>query len=703
MHPCDNAEALLRVLSPAHRNHFFYGKRMDVQHFQMEQDYGKLKQWMLNRLTLGKGVICGLKVSIDGGRLCVDPGVAIDGLGREVVVPVRQCIDPTTNDGGCCVPCCDDSQPTPPREPPAPPDSSAPTPGAAGRGEPPRDDDDRDDPRRLYTLWLCYKECKTDFQPVLVSECQVRQPCAAGTMVESFCLKVAPGAPLQQDPDWCAHLWPRRPPPGESPPAGHTHLPGSSDFTATPTPSANASGSGSFTATPNPTHPDQPKPDDIQDSLDSRRRILCGLFGETCDVDEGDPCVPLGVFRMRGKTVTHFDACLVRPRIYSNARLLDLILCLADKIDDCCNHEQPAVPMRLQKVDFLNRLTSGAEALITTMVNPLVDTMIDIARNMNTLRIAFTQSFAQDQRAPTTPGVNDPDFKRHNVQILPDDILNNVPYVAGTLTIESANTARFELARESPYFRAQGGWQKGRYRVLLRGNENLPFGQQALGNTSGVAFDGEPIAPAGGVISGDNSAGGDFIGAFVVGGGAQQPDTLRVRSVEFLNRDANAGESVVGSIATPLDRTTIAERLSSIRIRFTRPLAVDGPTRPTTHGLDDPDHKRHNVQVLVAAREARARGVAYVPGTLTIESPDTIRFDPVRGSRIVDQNGNWPAGTTNYRIVLRGTAQAGHPALADTGGSSLDGDPIAPAGGVMSGNGTAGGDFTADFAVTTPN
>jgi hypothetical protein len=95
--------------------------------------------------------------------------------------------------------------------------------------------------------------------------------------------------------------------------------------------------------------------------------------------------------------------------------------------------------------------------------------------------------------------------------------------------------------------------------------------------------------------------------------------------------------------------------------------------------------------------------VAFVPGTLTIEAPDTIRFDVVRGSRIVNQNGNWPAGTTSYRIVLRGTAQAGHPALADTGGSSLDGDPIVPAGGVMSGNGTAGGDFSADFAVTTPN
>jgi hypothetical protein len=710
MHPCDNAEALLRLLSPARRNHFFYGKRMDVQHFQMEQDYGKLKQWMLNRLTLGKGVICGLKVSIVGERFCVDPGVAIDGLGREIVVPVRQCIDPTTNDGGCCVPCCDDAQPTPAREPTDRPDSSVPGPDPATHpGHEPTDDaDDREDPRRLYTLWLCYKECKTDFQPVLVSECQVRQPCAAGTIVESFCLKVAPGAPLQQDPDWCAHLWPRRQQPGDPPPPGHEHLPSASDFTAEPSTPANVSSSDSLTATPDPTHPDPPKPEDIQDSLDSRRRILCMLFGETCDVDEGDPCVPLGLFRMRGKTITHFDACLVRPRIYSNARLLDLILCLADKIDECCNHEQPpppvpAVPMRLQKVDFLNRLTSGTEALIATMVNPLVDTMIDIERGVNTIRIVFTQAFAQNQRKPTTPGVNDPDFKRHNVQILPDDILSNVPYVAGTLTIENASTVRFDLARESPYFRQQGagGWQKGRYRVFLRGNENLPSGQPALGNASGAAFDGEPIAPASGVISGDNTAGGDFIGAFVIGG-RTQPDTLRVRDIQFLNRDGNDGESVIASITSPLQNTPIASGFASIRIRFTGPLVARGAARPTTHGLNDADFRHHNVQVLVTEGNAATHGAEFLPGRLVIEAPDTLRFDVVRGSAIVDAQGDWPPGRTRYRILLRGTAQAGRPALAQTGGGSLDGEPIAPTGGVISGSGAAGGDFTADFSVVTP-
>jgi hypothetical protein len=289
------------------------------------------------------------------------------------------------------------------------------------------------------------------------------------------------------------------------------------------------------------------------------------------------------------------------------------------------------------------------------------------------------------------------------VQILPDDILSNVPYVAGTLTIENASTVRFDLARESPYFRQQGagGWQKGRYRVFLRGNENLPSGQPALGNASGAAFDGEPIAPASGVISGDNTAGGDFIGAFVIGG-RTQPDTLRVRDIQFLNRDGNDGESVIASITSPLQNTPIASGFASIRIRFTGPLVARGAARPTTHGLNDADFRHHNVQVLVTEGNAATHGAEFLPGRLVIEAPDTLRFDVVRGSAIVDAQGDWPPGRTRYRILLRGTAQAGRPALAQTGGGSLDGEPIAPTGGVISGSGAAGGDFTADFSVVTP-
>lgn len=79
----------LRALAAPRRNNYFYGKRLDVPHFRMEQDYGKEKQWLLNRLSLGKGVLCGLDVTAQQGQVCVSPGVAIDGLGREIIFRCR--------------------------------------------------------------------------------------------------------------------------------------------------------------------------------------------------------------------------------------------------------------------------------------------------------------------------------------------------------------------------------------------------------------------------------------------------------------------------------------------------------------------------------------------------------------------------------------------------------------------------------------
>src|SRR6516225_464625 len=92
----------LRSLTAPRRNNYFYGKRLDVPQFRMEQDYGKLKHWLLNRLSLGKGVLCGLDVTANNGKLCVAPGVAIDGLGREIIVPLSSCIDPWAPPPPCC-------------------------------------------------------------------------------------------------------------------------------------------------------------------------------------------------------------------------------------------------------------------------------------------------------------------------------------------------------------------------------------------------------------------------------------------------------------------------------------------------------------------------------------------------------------------------------------------------------------------------
>ena len=71
------------------RNRYFYGKRLDVFHFELESDYLNGKRWLLNRLLSGYGVLCGLDVQVApaGRAVVVTPGVAIDRAGREIIVP----------------------------------------------------------------------------------------------------------------------------------------------------------------------------------------------------------------------------------------------------------------------------------------------------------------------------------------------------------------------------------------------------------------------------------------------------------------------------------------------------------------------------------------------------------------------------------------------------------------------------------------
>src|SRR5688572_26139417 len=80
----------LARLESLERNHYYYGKLLDAYHLQLEQSYGNKKRWLLNRLSLGSGVLCGLRVQLssDGTRARVSAGVAIDGVGREIIVPV---------------------------------------------------------------------------------------------------------------------------------------------------------------------------------------------------------------------------------------------------------------------------------------------------------------------------------------------------------------------------------------------------------------------------------------------------------------------------------------------------------------------------------------------------------------------------------------------------------------------------------------
>jgi hypothetical protein len=141
------------------RNRYFYGKLLDVFHFELEQDYSNGKRWLLNRLITGYGVVCGLDVQpaekVRGVK--VTPGIAIDRAGREIVVPR-------------------DSAPIEiPERPPKDPKQHS-----QGHYE----DED------YVHLCICFQQCDSDPTPVLVDDCGQTESCSSSAIQERYKLIV---------------------------------------------------------------------------------------------------------------------------------------------------------------------------------------------------------------------------------------------------------------------------------------------------------------------------------------------------------------------------------------------------------------------------------------------------------------------------------------------------------------------------------
>ena len=140
------------------RNRYFYGKQLDVRHFELEQNYFNSKRWLLNRMVSGFGVVCGLNVvgseAGDHEAVIVRPGLAIDKWGREIHVPA-------------------DSRPI---------SIAPPVAGATRPGE-----------QNFVYLCLEYHECQADPAPVLASECNGGERCMPDAIHERYRIVVRPG------------------------------------------------------------------------------------------------------------------------------------------------------------------------------------------------------------------------------------------------------------------------------------------------------------------------------------------------------------------------------------------------------------------------------------------------------------------------------------------------------------------------------
>ncbi len=265
------------LVSPA-RNRYFYGKLLDADHLDLEQRYFLDMGRLVNRLTLGAGVLCGLHVVVQDGKVLISPGVAIDGLGREIVVTEVVTVDPWAleSEQGSTV--------------------------AADS----------------LVLLLCYLECDAEPAPVLVADCEIREDCVPGVVRERFAIRAVDASAWHAgghiDEVTCRALF------------GTT----TADTTAVSHELAVSYIRRSLLGS-------SPGLRDVRGAARSDRRdLLAELVRPSCA--PGPDCVPIALVTRSDGAIADVDEFVPRTTIYSNTVLLDLILCLAERVDECCGH-----------------------------------------------------------------------------------------------------------------------------------------------------------------------------------------------------------------------------------------------------------------------------------------------------------------------------------------------------------------------------
>lgn len=78
------------------RPRFFNGKLITPEDLELEQQYFREKQKRHNRSLHGFGIVSGLRVQASSGQIVVEPGLALDCEGNEIVINARQPIVPPT-------------------------------------------------------------------------------------------------------------------------------------------------------------------------------------------------------------------------------------------------------------------------------------------------------------------------------------------------------------------------------------------------------------------------------------------------------------------------------------------------------------------------------------------------------------------------------------------------------------------------------
>ena len=90
-HDPDSSNGMRRDLSQFRKNRFFSGKLMTPRDMEAEQEYHAERLHTLSQFVVGSGIVNGLEVQSisdtdDGLEVTIEPGIALDGNGRPIVV-----------------------------------------------------------------------------------------------------------------------------------------------------------------------------------------------------------------------------------------------------------------------------------------------------------------------------------------------------------------------------------------------------------------------------------------------------------------------------------------------------------------------------------------------------------------------------------------------------------------------------------------
>jgi hypothetical protein len=80
------------------RLRFFTGQILTAESFELEQKYFREKLKRHNRALHGFGIVSGLKVIVEAGQIIIEPGLALDCQGNELVIGNAVVVSPVTCD-----------------------------------------------------------------------------------------------------------------------------------------------------------------------------------------------------------------------------------------------------------------------------------------------------------------------------------------------------------------------------------------------------------------------------------------------------------------------------------------------------------------------------------------------------------------------------------------------------------------------------